>query len=89
MDTNFEHDYVLTQLPESLKFISFNHLDGGIMWWYSGKNLELRGLFFSVVLGSSPWLLIWWPLEAYMIGNFRARVISRGARKLARTPTLI
>ena len=34
------------------------------------------------------WLLIWWPLEAYMIVNFRAREISRGARKLARTPTL-
>jgi hypothetical protein len=31
MDTNFEHDYVLTQLPVSLKFISFNHLDGGIV----------------------------------------------------------
>jgi len=27
-------------------------------------------------------------LEAYMVVNFRAREISRGARKLARTPTL-
>jgi len=27
-------------------------------------------------------------LEAYMVVNFRARGISRGARKLARTPTL-
>ena len=34
------------------------------------------------------WLLIWWPLEAYMVVNFRARGISRGARKLTRTPTL-
>jgi hypothetical protein len=34
------------------------------------------------------WLLIWWPLEAYMVVNFKARGISRGARKLARTPTL-
>jgi hypothetical protein len=34
------------------------------------------------------WLLIWWPLEVYMVVNFRARGISRGARKLARTPTL-
>jgi hypothetical protein len=34
------------------------------------------------------WLLIWWPLEAYMVVNFRAREISRGARKLVRTPTL-
>jgi hypothetical protein len=34
------------------------------------------------------WLLIWWPLKDYMVINFRARGISRGARKLARTPTL-
>ena len=34
------------------------------------------------------WLLIWWSLEAYMVVHFRARGISRGARKLARTPTL-
>ena len=31
---------------------------------------------------------MWLPLEAYMIVNFKARGISRGARKLARTPTL-
>ena len=35
------------------------------------------------------WLLLWWPLEAYMVVNFRARGISRGARKLTQTPTLI
>jgi hypothetical protein len=29
------------------------------------------------------------PLEASMVVNFRARGISRGVRKLARTPTLI
>jgi len=29
------------------------------------------------------------PLETYMVVNFRARGISRGARKLAWTPTLI
>jgi hypothetical protein len=34
------------------------------------------------------WLLIWWPLKAYMIVNFRAREISRGTRKLTWTPTL-
>jgi len=34
------------------------------------------------------WLLIWWPLEVYMVVNFRARGISRGARKLTRTLTL-
>jgi hypothetical protein len=34
------------------------------------------------------WLLIWWPLEAYIVVNFRACGISRGAPKLARTPTL-
>jgi hypothetical protein len=28
------------------------------------------------------------PIEAYMVVNFRVRGISRGARKLARTPTL-
>jgi hypothetical protein len=34
------------------------------------------------------WLLIWWSLEAYMVVNFRAREISQGTHKLARTPTL-
>jgi hypothetical protein len=34
------------------------------------------------------WLLIWWLLEAYMVVNFRARRISKGACKLARIPTL-
>ena len=29
-----------------------------------------------------------WPLEAYMVVNFRVREISRGTHKLARTPTL-
>jgi hypothetical protein len=29
------------------------------------------------------------PLKDYMVINFKARGISRGARKLARTPTLI
>jgi hypothetical protein len=41
-----------------------------------------------VVSGSSPVVAHRWPLEAYMVVNFRARGISRGARKLARTPTL-
>jgi hypothetical protein len=36
----------------------------------------------------SPWLLIWWPLEIYMVVNFRACGISRGTRKLTWTPTL-
>jgi len=35
------------------------------------------------------WLLIWYPLEAYMVVNFKVRGISWGARKLTRTPTLI
>jgi hypothetical protein len=34
------------------------------------------------------WLLIWWPLEIYIVVNFRARGNSRDARKLARIPTL-
>jgi hypothetical protein len=33
-------------------------------------------------------LLIWWPLEAYMVVNFRTREISRGTHKLAWTSTL-
>jgi len=35
------------------------------------------------------WLLIWWSLKIYIVVNFRARGISRGARKLIQTPTLI
>jgi hypothetical protein len=34
------------------------------------------------------WLLIWWPLETYMIVNFRIHWISWNAHKLARKPTL-
>jgi hypothetical protein len=37
----------------------------------------------------ASWLLIWWLLEAYMVVNFRARRISKGACKLAWIPTLI
>jgi hypothetical protein len=56
--------------------------------WSSGKSLGPRNLFFLWFQVRAPWLLIWWPLEAYMVVNFRARGISQGARKLARTPTL-
>jgi aryl carrier-like protein len=41
-----------------------------------------------MVSGSSPVVAHMMALEAYMVVNFRARGISRGARKLARTPTL-
>jgi hypothetical protein len=34
------------------------------------------------------WLLIWWPLEVYMVVNFRVHGINQGVRKLAQTPTL-
>jgi len=57
-------------------------------WWLSGKNLGSRGLLPLWSQVQALWLLIWWPLEAYMVVNFRARGISRGARKLARTLTL-
>jgi hypothetical protein len=33
-------------------------------------------------------ILIWWSLETYMVINFRTCGISRGACKLAQTPTL-
>ena len=59
-----------------------------IRCWSSGKNLGPRGLLPLWSQVQALWLLIWWPLEAYMIVNFRARGISRGARKLARIPTL-
>jgi hypothetical protein len=57
-------------------------------YWSSGKNLGSRSLLSLWSQVRALWLLIWWPLEAYMIVNFRARGINRGARKLARTPTL-
>jgi len=61
----------------------FNHLVGG-----RGKSLGPRDLFPLWSQVRTLWLLIWWPLEAYMVVNFRVRGISRGARKLVRTPTL-
>jgi hypothetical protein len=42
-----------------------------------------------MVSGSSLVVANMMPLKAYMIVNFRARGISRGARKLARISTLI
>ena len=57
-------------------------------WWPSGKSLGLRGLLPLWSQIRAMWLLIQWPLEAYMVVNFRARGISRGACKLVRTPTL-
>jgi len=57
-------------------------------WWFNGKSLKSRDLFFLWFQVQTMWLLISWSLEVYMIVNFRAREISRGTRKLARTPTL-
>jgi len=57
-------------------------------WWFSSKNLRLKIFFYLWSQVRALWLLIWWPLKAYMIVNFKARGISRGTRKLARTPTL-
>jgi hypothetical protein len=49
--------------------------------------LGSRGLFPLWSQVRVQWLLIWWPLEIYMVVNFRACKI-RGARKLVRTHTL-
>jgi len=57
-------------------------------WWSSGKSLGPRGLLPLWSQVRVLWLLIWWPLETYMVVNFRARGISWGARKLTRTPML-
>jgi hypothetical protein len=57
-------------------------------WCPSGKSLGPRGLLPLWSQVQALWLLIWWPLEAYMVVNLRARGISRGTRKLARTPML-
>jgi len=57
-------------------------------WWSNDKSLRPRGLFSLWSQIRALWLLIWWPLEAYMVVNFRARGISRGTRKLVRIPTL-
>ena len=55
--------------------------------------MNLRGSSTGQVLGLPPqWSrvrVLSGSLETYMIVNFRVRRISRGARKLARTPTLI
>ena len=57
-------------------------------WSPSDKKLGPRGLLPLWSQVRALWLLIWWPLEAYMVVNFRAREISRSARKLAWTPTV-
>jgi hypothetical protein len=55
-------------------------------WWYNDKSLKSRGLFSLWSQIQALWLLIWWPLETYIVVNFRARGINRGARKLTRNP---
>jgi len=57
-------------------------------WWSSDKNLELKSLLFLWFQVWNMWLLIWWPLEAYMVVNFRTRGINRDARKLVGTTIL-
>jgi hypothetical protein len=53
------------------------------------KNSEPKNLFSLWSQVRVLWLIVWWPLKAYMIVNFRTHGISRGARKLVRIPTLI
>jgi hypothetical protein len=50
-----------------------------------GKSLGLKYLLFLWFQVRALWLFILWPLEAYMVINFRTRGISRGACKLTRT----
>ena len=57
-------------------------------WWLSGKNLGSRGLLPLWSQVRAIWLLRWWPLETYMVVNFRACKINWGVRKLTRTPML-
>jgi hypothetical protein len=57
-------------------------------WWSSDKNLKLKSLFSLWFQVWDMWLLIWWPLEAYMVVNFRTRGINRDARKLVQTTIL-
>jgi hypothetical protein len=51
-------------------------------WWPSGKSLKPRGLLPLWSQVRPLWLFIWWLLKVYMVVTFRARGISRGARKL-------
>jgi hypothetical protein len=83
-----KHQKLLLMLWDPhIKTIKINYKELS-RWWSSGKSLGPRGLLPLWSQVRALWLLIWWPLEAYMVVNFRARGISRGARKLARTPTL-
>ena len=47
-----------------------------------------KGLFSLWSQVRALWLFIWWPLEAYMVVNFRAHGINRDVRKLTRISTL-
>jgi hypothetical protein len=51
--------------------------------------LGLKGLFPLWSQVRVLWLLIYWPLKAYMVINFKTRGISRGTCKLTQTLTLI
>jgi uncharacterized membrane protein len=57
--------------------------------WSNNRSLGLRGLLSLWSHVRALWLLVRWSLEAYIVVNFRAREISRGARKLARIVMLI
>jgi len=52
-----------------------------------------RQFMITSIFIRDPWhvnvkILISWLLKVYMVVNFKAHGISRGARKLVRTPTL-
>jgi hypothetical protein len=57
--------------------------------WLNYNSLGPRSLLSMWFQVRTPLLLIWWLLKAYMIVNFKTRGISRGARRVAWTPTLI
>ena len=46
-------------------------------WWPNSKSLRSRGLLLLWSQVRAMWLLIWWPLEAYMIVNFKTCGISQ------------
>jgi hypothetical protein len=69
-------------------FNAKNRLYKSSRWWSSDKNLESRDLLSLWSQVQTLWLLIWWPLEAYMVVNFKTCRISGDAYKLARKTTL-
>jgi hypothetical protein len=83
--SGLEYFAIFFLLQGCSKSKSLNHLSGdSVVRTWDQEVCSLCGLRFELAL----WLLIWWPLETYMVVNFRTREISRDTHKLTRTPTL-